>query len=221
MHDHTFDGIDTALTPFPQTSEQNMAIQTDLLTALKATLCVTPDMVDPNNVDLALTLDNVAVGHGYPSGANPDRRSWVEIIAYQNGNVVYSSGNVMDGQDVTTLNDPDLWLFRDQMFDAMKHPVHMFWDAASYTGTQLPPAVTNDPGDPRYFHAVTKNYVVKGVQPDRVTVRVRILPVGYDVIDDLVASKDLDPSIKAKLPIFDLGSTVLEWELARDHLGCL
>jgi hypothetical protein len=221
VHDHSFPGVDVALTPFPQKDAQKAAILgvEDLATALSAKLCVTPA---ENDTDMALTLDNVAVGHGYPSGANQDRRSWVEIIAYQNGQVVYSSGVVADGQDVTSIHDPDLLLFRDQIFDATGKQVHMFWDAASYMGTQITAAVTNDPNDIRYFqHVVMKTYKAVGQQPDRVTVRLRLLPVGLDVMDDLVASGDLRAGFKSQLPTFDLAGTVIEWQLARDHYGCV
>ena len=41
--------------------------------------------------------------------------------------------------------------------------------------------------------------------------RVRMRPVDYDLLDDLVASKDLDPQILDRVPTFDLSSTVKEW----------
>jgi hypothetical protein len=50
--------------------------------------------------------------------------------------------------------------------------------------------------------------------PDKVTMRVRLVPVGLDVLDDLIQSGDLDPSVKAMMPTYDLGGTTLTWTAA-------
>ena len=50
--------------------------------------------------------------------------------------------------------------------------------------------------------------------PDSVTMRVRLTPVGQDVLDDLVSSGDLDPGVEAQVPTFDLGGTALTWTAA-------
>jgi len=114
-----------------------------------------------------------------------------------------------------------LWLLRDVMSDAGGKPTHMFWDAASYVGNQLPAAVTANPADPRYFmHAVTKQYKLVNLQPDQVTMRVRIQPVGLDVLDDLIASGDLDPSVRPKMVTFDLSTTMLTWQ-RKNGYGCV
>ena len=34
---------------------------------------------------MELTLENVTAGHGFPSGATPDRRAWIELTAYAGG----------------------------------------------------------------------------------------------------------------------------------------
>jgi hypothetical protein len=48
--------------------------------------------------------------------------------------------------------------------------------------------------------------------PDRVTARIKIRPVGLDVIDDLIESGDLDPLVRDEIPTFDVGrSETLEW----------
>ena len=43
------------------------------------------------------------------------------------------------------------------------------------------------------------------------TMRVRIRAVNLDLIDDLVASGDLDPSYRDKIPTFTLRFTDIEW----------
>lgn len=216
IHDHTMNGVDAALTDFPNQAAQRQAIDRDLLPALSARLCVMPDQAD---TAITVTLDNVAVGHMFPSGAAQDRRAWVELAAYRGGRLVHSSGLVSDPRPVTDLTDGDLWLLRDTLLDAGGAAVPMFWQARSFRSSLLPPSVTNDPGDPRYFHSVKRDYRVSGVLADRVTVRVRLTPVGFDVLADLVRSGDLDPAVVARMATIDLGATVVEWTLAGGY-GC-
>jgi hypothetical protein len=220
VHAHTWPGVDTALTPgFPQTSAQQTAVQTSLDATLQAALCVKGMS---GQATVQVVLENVGAGHAWPSGATQDRRAWVEVQAFSGGQPIYSSGVVADGQSVIDLKDPDLWLIRDCIFDATGSPVHMFWQAASHDSNQLPGPVTNMQTDPRYYLThVVRNYPqptstpsVLTTLPDKVTMRVRLVPVGLDVLDDLIQSGDLDPSVKARMPTYDLGGTTLTWTAA-------
>ncbi|MCS6915950.1 MAG: multiheme c-type cytochrome [Myxococcales bacterium] len=217
VHDHSMPGVDVALTPWPEREAQWQGVLRELETTLAAQLCVLPDL---DGARLEVTLDNVAAGHMFPSGAAQDRRAFVEIVAWAGGQVIYESGRVGDQEDVLARNDPDLWLLRDRMLDAQGQEVHDFWAARSYVSELLPPAVTSDPRDPRFFHAVKRTYRVPRMRPDRVTMRVRIRPIGLDVLGKLVAAGDLDPAVVAAMPTFTLGGTVLEWNGA-GGFGCV
>ena len=211
VHDHSMPGVDLALTDFPEADAQRKLVQQNLDPALVAKLCVSP----PQSGDaVAVTLDNAFVGHAWPSGAAQDRRAWLEVVAYAKGQVVFQSGVVPDAQSVTSLPDPSLWLLRTSMTDAAGKEVHMMWDAAKTLDTLLPPSVTNDPQDPRYYHSVTRTFAAPP-SIDRVTARVRLVPIGLDVLDDLIASGDLDASYRAKMPIFTLGGTEVPISKAR------
>ncbi|MGH7326799.1 MAG: hypothetical protein ACREJX_00480, partial [Polyangiaceae bacterium] len=83
----------------------------------------------------------------------------------------------------------------------------------------LTPSVTNNPQDPRYYHALSHTYDVPP-SADRITMRLRMIPVGYDVLDDLVASGDLDPSVRDAMPVYTLAGTSLEWTQDKG-LGCV
>jgi hypothetical protein len=169
---------------------------------------------------IKVILDNVAAGHDFPSGAAQDRRAWIEVVAYAGGNVVYQSGVVKDGTPVLANPDPDLWLFRDCIFDDAGKEVSMFWQAASFDPLALPAPVTIDPADPRYYQThIQQTYPRTGPAiaqaPDRVTMRVRLQPIGLDVLDDLVTSGDLDPQVRSQMPTFDVGAVKLvEWTKA-------
>jgi hypothetical protein len=221
-HDHHFAAVDFALGPGAgnAAAQKNLA-QTELdSNALSGALCVT------GAGGIRVILDPLGLGHSWPSGASQDRRAWAEVIAYRGSTIVYSSGVVADGAAVTDLvaTDPDLWLMRDQMFDAQCNPVDMFWQAAKTSGNELPALSTFDAGDPASFQTHHLKLFPKdgappqsGVVPDRVTLRVRLQPIGVDVLNSLVTSKDLDPAVAATMSTFDVsitgpgGAHQLEW----------
>jgi hypothetical protein len=208
VHDHSMPGVDVALTPFPQMAEQRQAVLRDLRSVLAARLCVSPSGAE---MLAEVTLDNAGAGHDFPSGASHDRRAFVELSAYASNTLVFSSGAVADSQAAVDLPDPNLWLMRERVYDKSGKPAHMFWDIARYEADHLTPAVTSDPRDPRYFHSVTRSYRIPQRPIDRVTLRVRMRPIDFDVLADLEQSGDLDPKLRAGVPTFTLDGATLEW----------
>jgi hypothetical protein len=182
-------------------------VQFSLNNAIRGALCVT------DRDGIRVVLDPINVGHQWPSGAAQDRRVWAEVIAYKGGKVVYQSGVVPDGTPVgrqTTDTDlADLWLLRDQMLGVDGGPVDMFWQAASAYGNELPAAKSFDTSSPLFVLGhIGKSFPRDGspIQGgvDRVTLRIRIQPIGLDVLNDLVSSHDLDPTVAAAMPTFDV-----------------
>lgn len=221
LHDHRFPGIDLPLTPFPGEAALREATQAFLDTSLQSALCVRGA---EGAAQIQVVLDNVAAGHHWPSGAAQDRRAWVEVLAYSGEAVIYQSGVTPEGRAVTELDDPDLWLIRDCLFDERGEEAHMFWEAQEYESNLLPAQVTFDPSDPRFYQShIFRNYPSSGLlptYPDRVTLRIYIQAVGLDVFDDLVASGDLVDGplyrvdeLRAKLTPLQVGEE-LTWTLA-------
>ncbi len=211
VHDHSMAGVDLALTPFTDEVSQRAAVQRLLDATLIAKLCVKQT---PGGVVAEATLDNAFTGHKFPSGAAQDRRAWVELVAYRGGAIVFSSGAVPDKKAVSSSADPNLWLLRDKIFGTDGAEVHMFWQAARFESNGLTPAVTNVPTDPAFFHSVTKTYPLPLPAPDRVTMRTRIRAIDFDLLDDLVATKDLDPALLDKIQTLELATTAREWTSA-------
>jgi len=84
----------------------------------------------------------------------------------------------------------------------------MFWDVRRVQSSLLvPPLATGF--DPSLLHA-GRTYEIPEA-PTRVQVRVRVRPIGLDIIDDLIDSGDLDRALRSLLPTFTLRSTELEW----------
>lgn len=217
-HSHTFTAVDVALTEFPQKAEQRAEIQAGLDSTLAMGLCVTT-----GRPRIQVLVDNVGAGHSFPSGSAQDRRLWAEVTAYSQGNVIYRSGAIGDG-DSEKLNDPDLWLIRDCIFDTAGKEVHDFWEAASYDSNTLAARKTFTVGDPAFFDShVVRPFPTTGqlsADPDRVTVRMRLRPMSLDILDELIAGGDLDPAVRSAMPTFDVGPT-LEWTPATAQMVTL
>jgi hypothetical protein len=213
-HGHDFPGVDIALTPFPQADTQKESVQNFLDSTIQSILCV-----GEGTAGIIVILDNVAAGHGWPSGSAQDRRAWVEVTAYSGSNIIYQSGVVPDGTAVTTTatQDPDLWLLRDCMLDTNNTPVPMFWQAQNPSESyQLPGTMTFDTLDPRFYlthvYQTFPRQKVLSAAPDRVTLRVRLQAIGLDVIDDLTSSGDLTAPVRGNVPTYDIGtSPVVTW----------
>jgi hypothetical protein len=215
LHPHAMVGVDVALTDFPDASlapalrqEQLEGIAVQRKPALCATICVNPDGLGGSDVDV--WLHNEFTAHSWPSGAAQDRRAWLELRGFNGADEVFTSGVAQPSEPVTALDDPNLWLFRDQTFDANDREVHMFWEVRRVESALLPASEILSPeGDASTWRA--RRFHVEGEQVDRVTTRVLLRPMGLEVLDDLVASGDLDPSIRDAMPLFEVEQTVLEW----------
>jgi hypothetical protein len=228
-HIHTFPGVDLALTEFPNSDTQRKDIQKELDNTLLGDICVAQQ---GPSFAIAITLDNVGAGHSWPSGAAQDRRAWVEVIAYQGDTILYQSG--AEGQSAET--DPDLLQLRDGAFDENGEPAHMFWDIASTkndcgdpsrVGCMIPGAPTALPSERGFGdeHLPWRRYPAATLAtgtPDRVTMRLRLTPVGFDVLDDLIASGHLDPAIRDKMQTFSIarqGAFMVEWNAQTDDFS--
>ncbi len=214
LHEHAMPGVDVALEDWPEAEAQRALIQRDLGPALSIKVC--PPEANAAH-ETQVTLDNVLVGHAWPSGVTHARRAWVEVVARRGGQVVYQSGVVPEGAAVEGAGGPDLWVLGSWMYDARGAPVMESWNAVRQESTLLGASVTSDVLDPRFYHAVTRAYPVPG-GADSISVALRLRPVDLDVIDDLVASGELDPAVRARVPTF----TIVErtWSAAADGRAC-
>lgn len=222
--EHDFPAVDVPLAPSSPDAAAAVTptsrVQQELGNgAIQGALCVT----GPPGGSVRVILDAVGVGHKWPSGAAQDRRAWAEVIAYSAGAVIYQSGVVADGAAVTAVQgDPDLWLLRDCMSDAQGHLVNQFWQATTTEGNELPALATFSATDPRFYQThIVQRFPRNGAKlaqmPDRVTLRLRLQPIGIDVLQDLIASQDLDAGILDAMPTYDVplaGPTLpaqMEW----------
>jgi hypothetical protein len=213
-HSHLWPAVDLALSDFPGVEMQRRAIACELASVVVMTM-----EIDPMG-KIVLRLETNA-GHGFPSGSSQDRRLWVELIGYDAaGEVVYSSGAVADDEVVggTAPGDAlgegvtvDTWVLRDWMFDVDGAPTHDFWRAApstahprGYESLALPPPARR--GEDHFREHVYSIYPL----PERITARVRVRPVGLDVLDALIAEGYLAGEVRQRMPTLEV--TQLQWQ---------
>lgn len=220
VHDHSMPGVDLALGPFPEQDEQKAKVEQELDQTLRFEICVRQL---PGAATLHVTIENIAAGHAWPSGASHDRRVWAEVTASDEGSVLYESGNVPAGQPAASFVDPDLWLIRDRVTKTDGTEAHMFWDVAKIEVLTIPGAVTFDPKNPDYLlthlphrYPVDSGATIPGA-PDRVTLKLWMEPIGLEVLDDLVSSGHLAQAVRdamprhAILPARGKSDLALEW----------
>ncbi len=215
LHAHNFPAIDIALIPFANAPAQQQAVQQFLDTSLSMALCVDPT---PAGYQIQAYVDTVAAGHTWPSGAAQDRRPWVQLVAADaDGGVMYQSGVVPPGTPPTEIDDPDMWMLRDCMFGADGGQVEMFWQAYSTEGNELPTLPTFDQSNPLFFSShVVQIYPRTSFLPDmpaQISMQVYFQPVGLDVLNDLVASGDLDAGFVQAMPTYTVENQLV-WTLA-------
>lgn len=195
-HDHSFPGIDVAASPWPGVAEQRALIARDLRPALLTKLCVQPT---GGGVEVAVTLDNAQVGHAFPSGTTHARRLTVELSA--------------DGVPV-----PDPWTLRSK-FRRGATEVQFAWEADAIDSELLMPSTSLDPSQPGYYHARTRTFRIAG-RPEVIRLSLSVQPIGTDILEDLVASGDLDPAVIAASSTHALDSATREWH-ASQGFGCV
>lgn len=214
VHEHLWPGVDVALSPFPERETQRRAVECDL------SLNTRIRSIDYDRLGTFIVQAETSAGHRQPSGAAQDRRMWIEVVAYDADDaVVFESGRIGDTElEEKPLDDadydPQLTLYRDWIYDADGQATHQFWEAApssdypdGYEALTLPFAV-----DPTAAHTLSARYsIARHREIARMTVKLRIRPIGLDVLRDLVDSGDLDERVIEEMPTFTLHGASVEW----------
>ena len=237
FHEHLWPGIDQALSAFPGAEAMAAGIKRDLDPAI-AIVGPAPfaSNVQPGGIcldppgELSVRIDSIGTAHDWPSGAAQDRRAWLEVIAYGAHDdtmpdapdpIVFSSGVVADGQDPEDLADPNLFGLWDRTFKDDGTPAHFFWEVATVDSKLLRPPVTLDKNSPAFDHSSTVRFNVASqlAAIDHITARVRIRPLAYAVLGDLVSSGDLAATVASQLQTLDIFGTQRTWSVATKGTG--
>lgn len=193
VHNHAMPAIDTALTPFPEREAQRLSIQAMLDDSLSARMCVeTAGEV----ATVRIMLRNRNAAHSFPSGSAQDRRVTVELKA------LLKSGKTWQDRS---------WVLGNRIFDRQGMAVHMFWQAATLQGQLLEAPQSFVEGTVAFDQtAQTRSYTL-AKDIDSLSLRVTLTAMHQDVLDDLVASKDLNRDALEDMPVFLLNNVALDW----------
>lgn len=195
---HDFEGIDLALTPFPERERQQILVERLLASSLLAEICVAETGA------IEVTLENAGSGHHWPSGASHNREAWLEVRAFASGQTepVFASAPPTEAAGQALV-------LKDHALDAGGKTAHMFWDIAEVaTSTTLPSVKTRNSRDPdfhrerRVFSFNQEPSRIEAIE--RVTLTVKLRPIALEVLEDLVDSGHLERDIRDAMPVLEV-----------------
>lgn len=224
FHQHQWQAVDTALIDWPGQDDLKEQNQNDLDQAVTIIgpkpiggiagggLCV-GGPIYPNMI--SVRMDSVGTGHAWPSGASHDRRAWMEVIAYDASNNILDARNVVpDGMDPP---DEKGSVFYDRTFtdEAKTTKAHFFWDVVAEDVQQLRAPVTLDPNSALFDHSTTYTFhPTNFASIDHVTATMKMRAFPMEMLNLLVQSGDLDPSIPGKVPTLTIAGATRTWSKA-------
>jgi hypothetical protein len=205
FHPHLWPAVDVALTDWPHADAMRSAVGSCELPGAISYITLERD---PGPLgEITVNMETQA-GHNFPSGATQDRRLWLELVAYDASNTeLFRIGQIGD-QDVEEPHDaPHPCMFREYLLDDNGKETHDFWEAASIDdrSRQMPVAPrggTNLPGSHSASCNVRPPLAQAAATPAFIDVRLRMRPMGIDVLQDLVSTGHLAPDIVTKMPTF-------------------
>ncbi len=214
VHDHRFVGADVSLLP-----DAAFPFDAELREASRA-------LLSEQTLDLSLAAARGALevrltnkaGHAVPSGATADRQLWLEVCVFsaRDDTQVFASGTLDGRGDLRDDDaahteqpgsDPQLVVFRQRLLREQAgstHEVHAVWQANAFEERLLTARETT-----------TVRYDLTGLPQGsyRAEVRVRYRAFPPYLLRLLEQRAELDPSVRARLPIVDVSSAVLDLTL--------
>jgi len=210
FHEHLWPAVDIALTDWPHADAMRSAVANCALpNAMSAYITIEREEGPLGQLKVLMEAD---AGHNFPSGAAQDRRLWLELIAYdEQMNELYRIGQVADGQVEDPEDNPHPCIFRDRMLDANGHETHDFWEAAMPSESNLMPVTQKGSaivpgGHTAMCPPIRPPLAFAQTPPAFIDMRLRMRPMGMDVLNDLVSTGHLAPDVPARMPTFTVFS---------------
>jgi hypothetical protein len=210
FHPHLWPAVDLALTDWPFKDAMRSAVEK---CEFKRTISYMTVDRDPGPLgQLTLHLEAEA-GHNIPSGATQDRRLWVEITGYDAAKApLYTIGAIEDGQlEEPAGQPPHPCMLRDYVTDQNGQETHDFWEMANRDTTRGKAMPFRPKGStaPNHTQECVLNPPLQfaQIEPETIEVRLRMRPMGMDVLQDLVSTNHLSPAIPPLMQTM----TVVSW----------
>jgi len=207
FHEHLWPAVDVALTPWPHTEAMRSAVEHCALpNTISAYFTVQRDPGPFGTISVMMEAD---AGHMFPSGATQDRRVWLEAVAYDaDMQEIWRAGQVGDQDLEQTPEAPHPCLFRDYAVDENGEETHDFWEVADTTNaSKLMPFTPRGRavmpgGHTAKCDSIRPPLGVAQIEPAVIDLRLRMRPMGMDVLMDLVGTGHLAPEFLARMPTF-------------------
>ena len=107
-------------------------------------------------------------------------------------------------------------VFRDRIFDEDGNETHMFWRAApsdqyptGFVANALPQATMVGTDGLPVQHVVNIDYDLLP-RMKRVTLKIKMRPMDFDVLEELVDAGTLDPTVPDEIPTFTIAAASAE-----------
>ena len=206
LHEHLWAAVDVPLEDFPHAEAMRSAVASCTLPNTIQSY-VTIERDEGPLGFLTVTMEQDA-GHAFPSGATQDRRVWLELIAYDESMTeLYRVGQVGDQELEETAEAPHPCMFRDYAVDANGNETHDFWEVAAKTDRSKQMLYTRAgsnpmPGDHAATCTLNVPIAFSQVVPKYFDLKLRVRPMGMDVLSDLVSTGHLAPDVPSRMPTF-------------------
>lgn len=208
FHEHLWPAVDVALEPFPHAEALRSAVAACTLPNTIPTY-ITVEREEGPLGTLIVKMEQDA-GHNFPSGATQDRRVWLELIAYdENLKELYRLGQVGDQQVEETAEQPHPCMFRDYVVDVNGEETHDFWEVAAMdeTRSRLMPTTPAGGSPISGGHTATcppinPPLAFAQTPAKYIDLKLRVRPMGLDVLNDLVSTGHLAADVPTRMPTF-------------------
>jgi nitrate/TMAO reductase-like tetraheme cytochrome c subunit len=211
FHEHLWPAVDVALTDWPHADAMRSAVSSCVLPNTMSAY-ITIERSESITGDFTVWMEQDA-GHMFPSGAAQDRRLWLELIAYdENLKELYRVGQIGDQEIEEPAGSVHPCMLREYMLDDAGNETHDFWEAASLDPKSRQMLVAPKGIDPTKINHATECAGIRpplafaNITPAFIDMRLRVRPMGIDVLQDLVSTGHLTPDIPAKMPTFTVFS---------------
>ena len=139
-HNHSFVGVDVDLSIPMHINPLFESVSSLLSTSAIINFGILSDtlvesITPGNNLEIPITVTSLTA-HNLPSGTSFNREAWLEIIIYNNDEIIYSNGKVSSSEELD-YSDEDLLYFTSYLYDENGEKTHNVSDVHSMDNFSL------------------------------------------------------------------------------------
>jgi hypothetical protein len=209
FHEHLWPAVDVPLEEFPHADALRSAVSSCTLhNTMSSYIDIIRDEGPQGRFTVRMEQD---AAHNFPSGATQDRRVWLELIAYdENMTEMYRLGQIGDQELEEPAGTTHPCLFRDYVVDANGQETHDFWEVVASSEERQSKLMPTTPAGgvamPGSHTAECLDFnpplAMAAIPPAVIDLKLRIRPMGLDVLNDLISTGHLAADVATRMPTF-------------------